>query len=263
MLLVADNLQIIYKNIEEAIKTLDPKPIQDLVKECEAAGAEAIDINSGPLSHDPAKKMAFLVEAIQAVSDLPVLLDTSNPKAIEAGLQANKKQAIINGFSLEPAKRDAILPLARKYETDIIGYLLSANGHVPSNEAERLHVAIELYKAFQQAGIDNQHLIIDPVVVPVMWHNGTEQAIEILSAVRNLPEVLGFAVRTIAALSNLTTGKGPLGAKLLLEKAYLPMLASSGLSMVLLNIFHHETVNIAKTCKLLTTPNIFTWEELT
>ena len=67
-------------------------------------------------------------------------------------------------------------------------------------------------------------------------------------------------VRTIAGLSNLTTGQGEKEKKLRLEGAYLPMLAASGLNMVLMNAFHTETVRIARACNALLRDNIFTWE---
>jgi 5-methyltetrahydrofolate corrinoid/iron sulfur protein methyltransferase len=262
MILVADNLQITNKAIDKAVREADPEPVQEMVKQCEAAGAQAVDINSGPLSRDPERKMSFLVEAVQAVSDLPVLLDTANPKAMEAGLRANKKTAVINGFSLEPSKLEFILPLAKKFDADIVGYLLYPNSHVPADGNERLSVAVELYSEFQKNGTDKEHLIIDPIIAPVIWENGTRQNMEILSVIRQLPELLGFPVRTVAGLSNLTTGHGPLKKKGLLEKACLPMLAASGLSMVLLNIFHHETVSIARACSSLISPKVFAWEEI-
>src|SRR5210317_724949 len=137
MKLIADNLQVTLDSLKKAIDVLDPLPIQKLVKKAEAQGADAIDINSGPLFGNSEEKMVFLVNAVQDVSDLPVLLDTVNARAIRAGLQANRKTAIINGFSLEPEKLKNILPLAKEFDVDIIGYLLYPNGHVPTDSESR------------------------------------------------------------------------------------------------------------------------------
>ena len=262
MLLVADNIRITDKKIEHAVNELDPEPIQKMVRRCEAAGADAIDINSGPLSRDPEKQMTFLVEAIQAVSDLPIFIDTANPRAMKAGLKANKKYAIINGFSLEPAKLQQMLPLAKRFGTRIIGYLLYPSGHVPPDGSERLTVAVALYEAFRDAGLENEQLIIDPIIVPVMWQNGTSQNMDTLSVIKTLSDLLGFDVTTIAGLSNLTSGQGDKKKKRILESAYLPMLAASGLSMALLNIFHEETVRVAGACNALINQKIFSWGEI-
>ena len=259
MIVVSDNLQITHADVDRAVRELDPAPIRELVRQCVAAGADAVDINSGPLPRDPEKKMAFLVESVRSVTDLPVLLDTTNPKALEAGLQASKGRAIINGFSLEPVKIERILPLARKYDAEIIGYLLYPNSRVPADAPSRLGVAVELYGEFQQAGGDPARLIIDPIVPPVMWEDGHRQAMEILSVIRTLPDLLGFPVRTIAGISNLTTGQGPRDKKLLLERTYLPMLAAAGLSMALMNVFHQESVMTVKAFNALAGDRIFTW----
>ena len=133
MILIADNLQITQPAVEGAITNLNPKPIQELVLACRKAGAQMIDINPGPLPREGDKKMAFLVNTVQEVCNLPIVLDTINPFAIEAGLKAARHKVIINGFSPEPHKIEQILPLAKQYEADIIGFLLTPQGKVRSN----------------------------------------------------------------------------------------------------------------------------------
>ena len=169
LIIIADNIQITNRLINDATKTLNPTPVQKLVRHCEEAGAQALDINSGPLSRNPEKIMAFLIEAAQEVSDLPIIIDTSNHKALEAGLKVCKKKAIINGFSLQPEKLEHILPLARKYNTDIIGYLLFPNSHFPHDASERLTNALDLLSKYVEAGVNKDQLIIDPVIVPILW----------------------------------------------------------------------------------------------
>lgn len=257
MMLVSDNLRITMGRIREALEKRDAVPIRELVRKAVAAGAEALDINTGPLPRDPEKSMTFLVEAAQAVSDLPVFLDTSNPKALEAGLRAGGGKAVINGFSLEPAKLSSILPLAEKYRADIIGYLLYPDGHVPPDGPERLSVAVELYKEFRKTGMEDERLIIDPVIPPLIWENGNVQAMEVVDVIRTLPDLLGFDVETIAGLSNLTSGRKDPREKILLETAYLPMLASAGLSYALLDVFHEETMRTARICNALTSRKVF------
>jgi 5-methyltetrahydrofolate corrinoid/iron sulfur protein methyltransferase len=262
MQLVADNLHIINPVVQKALETMDPRPIQEITERCVIAGADAIDINTGPLLRNPEEKMTFMVETVQSVTNLPILIDTANSKAMEAGLKANKNISIINGFSLEPQKLEKILPLAKKYKSDIIGYLLYPDSRVPNDSSERCDLAIQILHAIQNIGIDENHLIIDPIIVPLSWQNGNHQAKEILTFIHNLPDLFGFQVKTIAGLSNLISGHGNMKKKLLMERTYLPMLASAGLDMVLVNIFHNQTVEVAKACTPLISPRIFSWAEL-
>jgi 5-methyltetrahydrofolate corrinoid/iron sulfur protein methyltransferase len=263
MILVADNLSITNRVISQALEEMDPEPIRSLVKRCLAAGAQMIDINSGPLTREPERKMSFLAETVQSVTGVPLLLDTANPRALAAGLAVATPPVIINGFSLEPVKLEKILPLAGRFDADIIGYLLYPHGQVPREEAERMEIAVALFDAYRKAGLSPDRLIIDPIIAPVLWENGHLQDAGLLSVIRQLPDLLGFPVRTIAGLSNLTTGgQGTSEKRLLLERAYVPMLAASGLSMILMNSFHAETVKVANACNALLTEKIFTWEDL-
>lgn len=69
-------------------------------------------------------------------------------------------------------------------------------------------------------------------------------------------------MRTIAGLSNLTTGKGPADVKRILEAVYLPMLAAAGLDPALVNIFNESLVRAARAIKALQDPKPFTWPVL-
>jgi 5-methyltetrahydrofolate corrinoid/iron sulfur protein methyltransferase len=69
---------------------------------------------------------------------LPLVLDTTNPLALDAGLAVRDGPSIINGFSMEPHKLDRILPLAAKYDADIVGYLLDPKSQVPTEPDEMM-----------------------------------------------------------------------------------------------------------------------------
>jgi 5-methyltetrahydrofolate corrinoid/iron sulfur protein methyltransferase len=260
MRLIADNLRITQKTIEMAVSENDPLPLQAMARMCEMAGADGIDINTGPLYRNPESRMAFMIETVQEVTLLPLILDTSNPKALKAGLLASKTPVTLNGLSLEPSKIEHILPLAVAHQTDIVCYLLYPSGHIPPDSAERLNIAVSLYQKCLESGIEPDRMIIDPVVVPLSWQDGLLQAREVLTVIKTLPEILGFPVRTIAGLSNLTAGARDSIKKQLAEQTYLPMLAASGLSMVLMNILHAESVRVARTCRLFSQESIFSWE---
>lgn len=251
MMIVADNLQVINPVIAQAIAGLDPDPIRRMVLQSQEAGAQAIDINSGPLPKSPEKYFTFLVETVQDATTLGLLLDTINPDAMEAGLKACRNRPIINGFSLEPARLERILPLAAAYDADIIGYLLGPDNHVPVEADEMMTVAVELFDAYSKSGLALERLIIDPVIAPVSWDNGIRHNQAVLSLLGSLPDLLGGPVRTIAGISNLASGPMPTRRKIELETAYLPMLAAAGLDMALLNIFHEPTVRTASVCDAL------------
>ncbi len=262
MLLVADNLQITHPDMAEAIRHHRPEPIRSWVTRLEAAGAQAVDLNTGPLGRNAAEDMAFCVTAVQSATDLPVLIDTANPLAMRAGLEANRKTVVINGISLERQKLEAILPLAIEYDVDVIAYLLDERSRVPLQFDERLSLALDLFQRCQAAGLRREQLIFDPVVAPLIWEDGLQRNRDLLEIIRRLPELLDGPVRTIAGLSNLTSGPGPSQAKQHLEQSFVGMLAASGLSWLLLNMHHRETVAVVRNCRLLLTEQLFSWQSV-
>ncbi|GAB6908166.1 Dihydropteroate synthase DHPS [Desulfosarcina cetonica] len=260
MIIVADNLRITRPIIAQAVERLDPAPIRDMALRCKNAGADAIDINSGPLSRRPAERMTFLVETVQAAVDLPLVLDTTNPEAMAAGLAASRRRVVLNGVSLEADKLAHILPLAQKADCDLIAYLLRPDGHVPPDAAGRMEAAVALFGECQAAGIDPGRLIFDPIVAPLAWQEGNRQNMAVLEVIRTLPDLLGFPVKTIAGLSNLTTGAPDNDLRRRYQSAFLPMLAAAGTSMLLMNVLDPAVLGIAKACRRICGSAIFTWQ---
>ena len=217
----------------------------------------------GPSGTDGARKMAFLVEAIQSVTDLPVLIDAADADVMAAGLHVNRKTAVLNGFSLEPRRLEAILPLAVRHDTDIIGYLIDERSQPPASLEDRLRIAVELEQAAQSAGLRDESLVIDPFIAPLIWEDGHRRNATLLEVVRRLPEALDRPVRTVVA-SNLTSGRAASDRdrKRTVELAFLPMLAAAGLTMVMLNVFHTEAIRLARACESLLSPKVFAWETL-
>ena len=199
------------------------------------------------------------MEAVQAATSLPLVLDTTNPEALAAGIAAAKNPVIINGISLEPAKLGKILPLAGRHEVDLVGFLLYADSRVPRENDQRLAIALELVAAAEAGGAARERLILDPVVPPLSWDDGPDRARGVLDTIRMLPDVLGFDVRTMAGLSNLTTGAPDRSKKTLMETVYLSMLASAGLDYLLMDVLNPQVLAAARAADLMAGGDIFSW----
>ena len=261
MMIVADNLRITQPLIARAVERLDPESIRKMALACRDAGADAIDINSGPLSRDAEKKMAFLVKTVQDAVDLPLMLDTTNPAAMAAGLAAGRRPAMINGVSLEPEKLMRILPLAAKTSAGIVCYLLRPDGHVPPDADGRMENAVALFGECQAAGIPPERMIFDPIVAPLVWQDGNRQNMALLEVIRTLPDLLGAPVKSMAGLSNLTSGAPDAATRSRYQRTFLPMLVASGVSMVLMNVLDPELMKIARACRRISAEGIFAWRE--
>ncbi len=260
MKLIADNLRITLPHIQDALRNENPEPIRELVLKCLEKKPWAIDINTGPLGKFPKQGMTFFIKTVEGVTDLPLVIDTSNPEAMKAGVEVASNEIILNGFSLEPRKVNNILPLAKACNSKIVGFLLFPNSNVPKSESERLEIALELFEKAEAAGVAKEQIIVDPIVPPLAWDDGIVQARSILSVIQRLPELLGFPVETMGGLSNLTTGAMDKNKKTLLEQVYISMLAAVGLNYALIDILNDQTVKVAKAAGILSKEQLFSWE---
>ena len=263
MLLIADNLQLTLPSLARMVAQRDSAAFQEQVVRLTAAGAEAIDINTGPLGRDGAEQMIFCLQAASNATDRPLLIDTLNPAAIRAALSLGlSNRMIINGFSLEAAKLTRILPLAVEFDVEIIGYLLDAQSRVPTTLEDKLNVGLELFEQALAAGLRPEQLIIDPVVGGrILPAQGRHHRI-LLEVLTRLPEILGYAVKSVASLSNLTSGPTARARKEALEAAWIPMLVSRGLDMLLVNMDHRRSVDMARRCGWLLSDGVFSWEQV-
>ena len=259
MELVADDIRITRRAVRTALEEQNPIPIQEMATQAQARGARALDINAGPLTKNGAGAMAFLVESVSAVSDLPLYIDTTNPAAMAAGLATGENPKVINGISLEPAKLKTLLPLALEFEVPVVGFLLDEKSRVARDREERLEMAAALVAHCAEAGLGLDRIIFDPVVPPLSWDDGLFRAREVVETLTLLPQLLGGPVNVMAGLSNLTTGGPDAERREILESAYLGMLAGAGLTHVLMDTGHGRTMDVARACRLLKTDEVFSW----
>ena len=131
MILIGESIHIISKEVNDAVKSRDAKVIQDLTRAQTEGGADYIDVNLGPARKEPEEVTQWLVNTIQEVTDLPMSVDTLNPVAMEAGLKACKVRPLLNSASGRTDSKEHMLPLAKKYNTDVVLSVLTDKGCPP------------------------------------------------------------------------------------------------------------------------------------
>jgi cobalamin-dependent methionine synthase I len=241
MQLAADNLHVLNPVVAEALRTLDPKPLQDLVKRCELPGVRCIDINPGYLSARNEDRMAFMVEAVQEVTGRQLILDSPNPRLLAKGLAVCREKPILNALSLEERKIEEILPLAVEHETRLVLLLMDERSRVPPSMEGRLAVAAELRERALGAGLKDENLIFDPVLPNLTWYDGVAQLREVVRTIRMLSgwSLFPEPVRTMVGLSNLRSGQRHV-YPVSVETSCFTLLAGAGLSMALVNVLQPE-----------------------
>lgn len=190
-------------------------------------GATLLDVNVGAPGIDEPAAMERAVFCVSGAASAPVVLDSSSPAALEAGLKAADGKVLINSVSGEAKSLSRVLPLARKYGAALIGLTLDAKGIPPTAEG-RLAIARRIRNAARRHGIPDRDLIIDCLTLTVSAEQ--ERAAETLRTIRLVKEKLGLS--TVLGVSNISFG---LPQRPLISSAFFAMAMAAGLDAAIIN----------------------------
>lgn len=196
------------------------------------AGAHILDVNVGLPEVDEPTLLAESVSALQAVSDLPLQLDTANPVAMEQALRCYNGKAMVNSVSGKIESMTAIFPLVKKYGGLIVALTLDENG-IPETAHGRVAIAKHILKTAATYGITKKDLIFDPLAMSVSAE--PQAAAVTLETLGLLHRDLGC--HTILGISNVSFG---LPCREMLNSAFFTASLEQGLSAAILNPFSAE-----------------------
>jgi 5-methyltetrahydrofolate corrinoid/iron sulfur protein methyltransferase len=231
MYIIGENIHIISEKVKVALKERDAKFFQDLAVKQVEGGASAVDINLGPRKKDWEEVFPWMVENIEAVTDVPLSFDSTNLMGIEAGLKkVTKAQAIINSTSAEPERLEKVPLLAKEYDAKLIALTMGSSG-IPVAADERVTIALEqLIPRMLEIDFPMENLIIDPLVLTVSGCQ--EYCPELLEAVRTLQFAWDPPPAISVGLSNVSNAV-PHGNRGLINQVYCAMLMGVGLKMMI------------------------------
>ncbi|MFA5064046.1 MAG: dihydropteroate synthase [Dehalococcoidia bacterium] len=239
MILIGENIHIISKAVNEAVRDRDGAPIQALAKAQARAGADYLDLNLGPARKEPEEVASWLVDTVQAVTDLPISLDTMNPLAMEAGLKLCRKRALLNSASGKAESKEKMMPLAVKYSTQVVISVITDQGCPPDVDS-RVESIMETVAYANSLGIDNEDIWVDPIILPVSADQ--KQVREALEFVRILTDLLP-GVKSVVGLSNVSNGT-PAPLRGILNRTYMVMLERNGLYSAIADVLDQELIDI-------------------
>ena len=215
------------KRFKEALRSNDIDYIISQGLEQEDAGADILDVNVGLPEIDEIAVMRKVVTKLQAVTALPLQIDTSDPKALEAGLRYYNGKAMINSVNGTRESIEAVMPLVAKYGGVLVALPLDESG-IPDTANERVAIARKIYEAADEYGIPRKDIVIDGLCMAVS--SKPEGANAALETVRLVTEELGG--HTILGVSNISFG---LPARPIINSNFLVMAMQCGLSLAIMN----------------------------
>ncbi len=164
-------------------------------------GAHILDVNVGLPDIDEIAVLKDSVESIQAVCDLPLQIDTSDPAAMENALRVYNGKALINSVNGKEESMEKLFPLAKKYGGVLIALTLDESG-IPDTAEGRLNIAGKIISRAAEYGISKKDIVFDPLCMAV---SADKNAAEVtLRSLRLIEEATGC--RTSLGVSNVSFG---------------------------------------------------------
>ncbi|NNN11923.1 MAG: dihydropteroate synthase [Acidimicrobiaceae bacterium] len=193
-----------------------------------AGGAMVLDVNMGAPLADEVGLMTKAVNLIQAMTDLPLCIDSSVIDALEAGLKAYQGKALVNSVTAEDERLDIILPLVKRYGAAVIA-LPNDETEIPEDPKRRLELAKKiLHVATEKYHIPAEDILIDPLAMPI--GADTSLVVRTLETIHLVHDELGLNMSLGA--SNVSFGmpdRHTIGA------AFLTMAMSAGLTSAIMD----------------------------
>jgi cobalamin-dependent methionine synthase I len=244
MIIIGENIHVIAKEVSVAIRERNAKVIQSLAREQTDGKADYIDLNVGPMKKDTEETMKWLVNCVQDVTDLPLSIDTMNPVAMEAGLKFCRKRPLLNSASGKTDSKSQMLPLAQKYNCNVVISVMTDKGMPPEIES-KIESIMDTVSHANDLGIPNEDIWVDPIILPVSTAGeGQKIAVGNLEFIKILQDVLP-GVKSTVGLSNVSNGV-PAHLRPILNRTYLVMLARNGLYSAIADPLDEELMAFMK-----------------
>ncbi len=231
------------KRLKQALKDNDMDYLLSEAIHQQDKGAHILDVNVGLPELDEVSMLQNAVFEIQAVSDLPLQIDTASPEAMEAALRRYNGKAMVNSVNGKQESMHAIFPLVQKYGGLVVALTLDEDG-IPATVEGRVAIAKKILATAGAYGIAKKDIIFDTLTMPI---SADKHAANVtLGALQIIREELGS--NTTLGVSNVSFGLPNRDA---VNSAFFAMALANGLTAAIMNPYSSEMMKTYHACRAL------------
>ncbi len=193
-----------------------------------AAGADILDVNVGVTGIDEVELLPRAIRAVMEVTDVPLCIDSSNPRALEAALKVYEGRALVNSVTAEESSLQDVLSLVKEHGAAVIGLTMDERG-IPQDAARRLELAHKIVERAELMGIPREDVVIDCLNMPAAANPaGASTLVESIAAVKSQ-----LGVNMTLGASNISFG---LPERTLLNGAFLSVAIHLGVDCPVVDV---------------------------
>lgn len=233
MEIIGEKINGTRKRVAQAIAERDAAFIQELARSQVEAGAALLDVNAGTHPNQEPDDLIWLIETIQAAVDVPLCLDSANPKALAVAIPAVNQTPMINSISGEASRLADILPLVAEHGCRVIALAMDAK-KIPETVDARFAVIQQLLAETRRRGVPDEKIYVDPLAMTLSTN--VQSAMIFCDTMRAVHETYP-EVHFTAGLSNISFG---LPARSYINRAFLTLALAAGLDSAILDPLDRE-----------------------
>lgn len=202
----------------------------------EEKGAHMLDVNVGLPEIDESTMLVNTVKEIQAISPLPLQIDTSDPIALEKAMRIYNGKPLVNSVNGKKESMEAVFPLVKKYGGVVIALTLDEKG-IPGTAEGRVEIARRIVERAKKYGINKKDIIVDPLCLTVSSDKNAPRVT--LESLELLKSELG--VKTSLGISNVSFG---LPNRDYVNSVFFGHALLKGLDAVIMNPYSNEMMKV-------------------
>jgi 5-methyltetrahydrofolate--homocysteine methyltransferase len=228
------------KAFRDALLADDWQSCVEIARDQIRDGAHMLDLSVDYVGRDGVADMSKLAHLFSTASTLPIVLDSTEPLVLEAGLKQLGGRSVINSVNFEDgegsnSRFSKIMPLVKEHGAAVIALTIDEDGQARDKEW-KLRVATRLIEKLTGEWSMNQgDIIIDMLTFPIA--TGQEETrrdgIETLSAIAELKKKYPD-VQTTLGVSNISFGLNP-AARIVLNSVFLAEAVNNGLDSAIVH----------------------------
>ncbi|MBQ8947705.1 MAG: homocysteine S-methyltransferase family protein [Lachnospiraceae bacterium] len=215
------------KRFQQALREHDIGYILQVGLDEQDKKAHVLDVNVGLPEIDEPALLTEVTGELQAIIDLPLQIDTTDPAAMEQALRVYNGKAMINSVNGKREVMDIVFPLAAKYGGLIVALTLDEDG-IPDTAEKRVEIARNIIKEAKKYGISRKDLIFDTLAMTISAD--TKAALATLGSLHIIRTELGC--NTSLGVSNISFG---LPERELVTSTFFALALEEGLSAAIMN----------------------------
>ncbi|WP_239561934.1 methionine synthase [Micromonospora luteifusca] len=228
------------KAFREAMLAGDWRACVEIARSQARDGSHLLDLCVDYVGRDGTQDMRELAGRFATASTLPIMLDSTEPAVVEAGLEMLGGRCVVNSVNFEdgdgPDSRYArVMPIVREHGAAVVALLIDEEGQARTQEW-KVRVAARLIDDLTgRWGLDRSDILIDALTFPIA--TGQEETrrdgLETIEAIREITRRYP-GVNFTLGISNISFGLNP-AARQVLNSVFLHECVQAGLTSAIVH----------------------------